>query len=100
MARRKIRSAKFSKRRTIVQAAKTGKPISLACQTGCGRIVIDLPADTRAVTCAYCTAALIEPPEGYGQVKPDRTGWPRGWHLRKVFDAPDGKTYNRGKEAI
>jgi hypothetical protein len=100
MGRKKKKKAatvqkKFSKRRVAIpKAVKTGLAL-LACVTACGREV-EVPADTRAVTCAYCTQAMVNPPEGYGEVKVDRTGWPRGWHRKKVFDGPDGVTYNKG----
>lgn len=97
MARkRKAVKRKFDRKSKVPLTAKRGEPIALECATGCGRVVDRLPADTRSVTCSYCTAKMVSPPEGYGVVKPDRKGWPRGWHKRKRFDGPDGKTYIRG----
>jgi len=70
----------------------------------------------RAILCGSCTARLAGTPAQIGKapkvdipkVKKVRkvatpkvvkasSGWGRGWHLKKNFVAPDGKTYSFGK---
>ena len=70
----------------------------------------------RAILCGSCTARLAGTPEKIGKApKPNvpkvkkvrkvkvqkvvkvSSGWGRGWHLKKKFVAPDGKTYSFGK---
>ena len=58
-------------------------------------------ADVSSVICADCVQRLVPAPEvkvpkkiaeGHGE-------FPRGWHLRKRYVAPDGTVYERGKPA-
>lgn len=70
----------------------------------------------RAILCGSCTARLAGTPQQIGKfpksdvpkVKKVRkvkvqkkvsasSGWGRGWHLKKKFVAPDGKTYSFGQ---
>lgn len=70
----------------------------------------------RAILCGSCTARLAGTPEQIGKVpqknapkvkKAKRVpkkkvvkstaGFGRGWHLKKKFVAPDGKTYSFGR---
>lgn len=69
----------------------------------------------RAILCGSCTARLAGTPEQIGKVPKVNvpkvkkvkvkvqkvvsatTGFGRGWHLKKKFVAPDGKTYSFGK---
>lgn len=70
----------------------------------------------RAILCGSCTARLAGSPQQIGKtpapsvpkvkkvrkvkvqkVTKPTTGFGRGWHLKKKFVAPDGKTYSFGK---
>lgn len=70
----------------------------------------------RAILCGSCTARLAGTPEQIGKApKPNvpkvkktkrvkaqkvakkTAGFGRGWHLKKKFVAPDGKTYSFGR---
>lgn len=74
--------------------------------------------EARSVLCSNCVAKLAGSPQAIGKVPARQapvkvkrvkkvkkapvikasTGWGRGWHLKKSFQAPDGAMYSFGKK--
>lgn len=84
------------KRRKTKALIKRGADITLECQNDECFELVTVAADTKNVTCAYCTQLMIDPPNGYGVIKEDRSDWPKGWWRRLEYKAPDGSTYIKG----
>jgi hypothetical protein len=40
---------------------------------------------------------MCAPPENYIKKNSEHEGFPRGWHFKKRFEAPNGKVYSFGK---
>lgn len=67
------------------------------CQCGDGPFISD--SDVHDLVCGHCMVleVMAMEKEEAGE-KIDRSEYPRGWHLRKYFEAPDGRVYEKGKE--
>ena len=58
-----------------------------------------------AWTCSRCVQELVdghiendeEKPKKKSKTYVSKSGFPRGWHFKKEFIAPDGRKYSRGK---
>ena len=72
---------------------KRGKT-TLACK--CGNIE-NVGMGVKSVICWQCTAKMVAPPTNPVKAKGGE-GYPRGWHLKKHFEAPDGKIFEYGEE--
>lgn len=72
----------------------TGKKI-LYCKE-CRQHQLEVSGDVSAVTCAYCVQKMVAPPVD-PQRKPEGERFPRGWHFKARFVAPDGRVFVRGQ---
>lgn len=63
----------------------------------CNDEVLTVALDIARVTCGKCVQGLVAPPENYTKQASATAGFPRGWHFKKKFEAPDGKVYSFGK---
>lgn len=88
MIRRKIK--KFTG--TLSRARKTKE---LPCRE-CREEYVEVTADIGSVVCADCVQKMIVAPPA--PKVPVGEGFPRGWHLKLHFVAPDGRIFVRGQE--
>lgn len=79
---------------------------------------VEVTADTKSILCGRCVSRLVGSPAEIGKKPTDtttpkvkkekkakkvqtttgaRAGYGRGWHLKKHFEAPDGKVYSFGE---
>lgn len=83
------------KKLTKVEIRKVGGRQYLICSE-CGNEEVEVPSDVARVTCAYCVQKMIAPPPEV-QKKSDGEKFPRGWHFKARFVAPDGRVFVRGQ---
>lgn len=89
-------------------ANRTGKMKDLKCLF-CGREV-SVDMNTRAVLCERCCTKLADAPALPTYLKKEvingevvtvkresKTGFPRGWHLKKEYTHTDGSVWAKGK---
>lgn len=66
---------------------------------GDGPFVSD--SDVHDLVCGYCMCLEVMKMESTeAEEAVDRSEYPRGWHRRTHFEAPDGRVYKKGKEVI
>lgn len=53
--------------------------------------------DIAAVTCSWCVARMIAPPE-FTVKKNNGEKFPRGWHFKVRYVHTDGRVFSKGKE--
>jgi hypothetical protein len=63
----------------------------------CGHYRFTVRADIAKVTCGACVQKIVAPPENYSKQNSPTAGFPRGWHFKKRFEAPNGDVYSFGK---
>jgi hypothetical protein len=61
----------------------------------CFSEIASVSKDIIKFTCSRCVQSLCAPPESYK--KNEHEGYQRGWHFKKLYEAPDGKVYAFGK---
>lgn len=71
---------------------------TVECQN-CGALMHKMPAGTKVIMCHDCVCEEIYPQiDLQVNLKPKRTGYPRGWKFKKVFVHSDGTVYHLGVE--
>ncbi len=68
----------------------------LECRV-CNSEWVSVSMEVGSIVCARCVSKMVAPPENPSTPKPS-SGYPRGWHLKVVYEAEDGKYFSKGKE--
>ena len=63
----------------------------------CEQYEFTVRVDVVKVTCGMCVQKIVAPPENYSKQNSPTAGFPRGWHFKKRFEAPNGDVYSFGK---
>lgn len=82
-------------KRTRQRAQPTGYH-ELYCYS-CQEQAFTVATDIVRVTCGTCVQKIVAPPENYSKQASPTAGFPRGWHFKKRFEAPNGDVYSFGK---
>jgi hypothetical protein len=63
----------------------------------CHAEIIVVSQDVSRVICDYCVQSMVLSPNAMDPKKVV-TGYPQGWHLKKLYVSEDGKYFCKGKE--
>jgi hypothetical protein len=63
----------------------------------CHAEIIVVSQDVNRVICDYCVQSMVLSPNAMDPKKVV-TGYPQGWHLKKLYVSEDGKYFCKGKE--
>jgi hypothetical protein len=72
----------------------------------CGKSHYDQSMKIEWFTCGTCVQMAMFDPNAVEKTTnlptdaKGKPGWPRGWHRKKHFVAPDGREYSKGKELV
>jgi len=94
MGRKKKAIAHTADSITALQSP-TGRK-ELECRV-CNSEWVIVSMEVGSIVCSRCVTKMVAPPENPSTPKPS-SGYPRGWHLKVVYEAEDGKYFSKGKE--
>ena len=91
MLKKKVTKVTTSLKKLLSEGRK-----GLVCKE-CDKHVVEVAADIKAVTCAYCVQRQVAPPDN---IKPKEPGekFPRGWALKARYVHTDGRVFEKGKD--